>query len=443
MATPAAGPALTPVEDARNKLRTSDFFALCMAMLCEISYFGETSGDEAKRQIRAAVPKAPTPPSTVPGAWRLGWGPQVDQNNANLMFAAEFMDTTQNPAVPVFTSIAIRGTNLQSTPWGILKQLIEDLDAEDQVNFPTDDSTAAPFAAHAAGKRPKIASGTAIGFRTLRDMTDESGRTVQQYVADFLQQNQGAPVAVTGHSLGGCQTTVMALHLALAVPGAVIVPNSFAAPSAGNQDFIDLYQQQCPFAPRWFNDFDLVPMAYAGLKGIRNLWSMCSVPASLLVKAAVEALKILLDMEGASYAQESFGQSRDLRGVCRPPSSDLLAGFDTQQAAKDLEGALIRIIEKLPVSKLPDLAKALQGEIPGNAFLQKMAQSPAIVLATGLLDKELHALADHTRGNLLVWVQELLFQHSLGTGYWEAVKGSTGVAPIDPPSQAAVATSGG
>lgn len=69
----------------------------------------------------------------------------------------------------------------------------------------------------------------------LNNFTDSSNRTLEQYLIDFLGRNPKAPVVVTGLSLGGCQTTVMALDLFDRLPeGTQIVPNSFAAPTAGN-----------------------------------------------------------------------------------------------------------------------------------------------------------------------------------------------------------------
>src|SRR5579864_4562798 len=255
MASPAS------IDDARDKVRSSNFFALCYLMLCQLGYTDSNDGPTAIQQIKKLLPAMPVPANTVQGKWRIGWGPVVpdDDSNSNLMYAAEFVDIPSN--TPVFTAVIIRGTDTQAKPSGVIKQIIEDLDAAHQVAlpFPNNDPNA------------RIAQGTSIGFGTLKKFVD-SGKSVEQYLNDFLQQNPAAPVVVAGHSLGGCLTTIMGLNLAFKFPKATIVPNTFAGPTAGNPAFIQLYEQKCAFDPRWVNPLDLVPKAFANLDDIRGLW---------------------------------------------------------------------------------------------------------------------------------------------------------------------------
>src|SRR5947209_6083519 len=230
-------PALSPItiDKARLQVMTSDFFALCYLMLCQLAYTDENNGDTARAQIKKLLPDMPVPQNTVPGKWRLGWGPEVTQDNSNLMYAAEFVTTDDKP---VFSAIVIRGTDTQAKPSGIIVQLIEDIAASTMVTFPEGNTTGA-----------KIALGSKLGFDILNGFKD-SGKSVTQYAIEFARNNPGAPIVVTGHSLGGCQTTVMAMHLSSVVPGtSKIVPNTFAAPTAGNQAFIDLYQHAFSFCP--------------------------------------------------------------------------------------------------------------------------------------------------------------------------------------------------
>ena len=142
------------VHAARQQVETTDFFALCYLMLCQLAYTDEGSGPGAVNQIRTLLSTMPVPSETVAGQWKLGWGPVVSPNNSNLMYAAEFLDSLDQ--APVFSAIVIRGTDTQAKPSGVLKQLIEDLDAADQVPFPTNNQIGS-----------KIAQGTRDGLKTL------------------------------------------------------------------------------------------------------------------------------------------------------------------------------------------------------------------------------------------------------------------------------------
>jgi hypothetical protein len=94
----------------------------------------------------------------------------------------------------------------------------------------------------------------------------------------------------------------------------------------------------------------------------------------------------------------------------------------SKQAVEEIQELLQRAVSNLKneVSKLPVIgglaAHGLSFSIPANAF-----------------------------DNIEQWVQELLFQHSVLTGYWNAVQNSTGVAFIRNPFvqvQAAAAGNG-
>lgn len=368
------------LETVRQQVLTSDFFALCYLMLCNLAYAGENDGQKAIQQIAQSLSTMPVPTETLPGTWRLGWGPQVKPDNSNLMYVAEFLD--RGTALPVFSVIVIRGTDTRAKPSGILKQLLEDLGAEIQVVFPDGNP-----------KGTKIAQGTKIGLDALNSLTDSTNRTVAQYLDDFLKSNPAAPIVVTGHSLGGCQATVIALDLSAKVPkGTQIVPNSFAAPTAGNSAFISLYEGTFPFSPRWFNNIDLVPMAFAGLDGIKQLWNQCNRAAPVLVKGVIDAFEVLLKSRNANYSQESPANSRTLAGVCQPAAVNGVAAATHDQTVAEIQALLQRAAARF---RIP---------IPGIAV-------------QGISD----------------WVRELLFQHLIPTGYWDSVKNSPGVAPIPNP----------
>lgn len=407
MSSPAVAPLPTVpdnVKAARQQVQTSDFFALCYLMLCQLAYADENSAQKAVQQIIAQLPKMPVPQGKVTGKWSLGWGPVASSDNSNLLYAAEFSDTASG--LPIFTAVAIRGTDTQAKPSGILKQIVEDLDAEHQVVFPENNTVGA-----------KIAHGTKIGLDVLTGFKDKTGKTVEQYVNAFVAANPRTPVVVTGHSLGGCQTTVMATYLSTKLPpGTVIVPNSFAAPSAGNSQFIQLYERTFHFCPRWFNPFDLVPMAFAGLGGIKQLWSQCSRPAPEVIKIVIDGFEVLLKILHSNYSQQSDAESRKIEASCQPPTA--------KQASSQAHDLVVAEIQKL----LQDAVNRLQNDVKKLPVIGGFA---AHALSFNLTASSFDSLGD--------WVKELLFQHLVPTGYWDAVKAFPNVAPIPNPFDQALA----
>jgi hypothetical protein len=267
---------------------------------------------------------------------------------------------------------------------------------------------------------------------------------VEEYVAGFVGQNPAAPVIVTGHSLGGCQTTVMALDLAIKNPNATIVPNTFAAPTAGNSAFIELYEQKCQFSPRWFNTLDLVPMAYAGLDGIKQLWTVCHRPAPLLVKIAIEGLKIVLDLTGAKYAQESPSESRNLDGVCQPPGTDAVPAGLQNQTTLEIYELIRNSVRKLQnTGRLTGAVRNVETDLRNSRFLGEVAHFLHIDKLVALAMKELALIEKLSLRDLAGWVQELLFQHFILTGYWNLVENFPDVASIPNPFSPKAAAAGG
>src|SRR6185295_6854916 len=102
-------------------------------------------------------------------------------------------------------------------------------------------------------------------------------------------------VIMTGHSLGGALTSVVAPWIADQLPKAgntgtvAVTPYTFAAPSAGNQAFVDYYTKLFPNSYRGVNTLDLAPMAWTDLAGIQ---AMYSTPGQLLSNYS-EALYLL------------------------------------------------------------------------------------------------------------------------------------------------------
>ena len=418
------------INDLRNKVLTSNYFGLCYLMLCQLSYAAEDSGPQAVQQIKTQLSNMPVP-QNIQGQWRLAWGPQIpnDGSNSNLMYAAELLDTQENPPVPVFSAVVIRGTDTQAKPSGVLAQIIEDLLADRQVAFPEGNTDGA-----------KIALGSSIGLGVLNAFADPvSGQSVEAYLQNFVAHNPGAPIVVTGHSLGGCQTTVMATYLSTKLPaGTKIVPNTFAAPTAGNSAFIQLYEKNFPFSPRWFNNIDLVPKAFANLGDIRGLWAVCGRPAPLLVKIAVQGLADVLDLAHATYAQQSDGESRFLAGQCQPPATSAAPAPVMNEAVLEIKTVLENAVkEHLAAGRIPSILQALGDDVSKIPLIGALGGVAAHLAPP---DKVVDLIFQQfSLGELTGWVQELLFQHLILTGYWNTVASFDGVASIPNPFPLAAA----
>ena len=298
----------------------TNYYGNLWLSLATIAYYGQQKGGTAEQDILDAFAamnessdyQVPSPaPSGEPiaGYWQVDWGPvvavessgSVANRNANLMYVVSYRDNTTHE--PIFVAVAIRGTDvheLWTTPGLLCVQLAEDLDISvlyDWNDIISGAATITQYGSASAGPSTNaaIAHGTWIGLTCLRGMTAPLNApllpnlpatppappspfpnptaspppwTVEQYIAAVAAAYPTAPIVVTGHSLGGCQTTAFGLILALENPAAFVVSHPFAPPSAGNTKWNAIYQrtfattQGAPRGQVWWNNFDVAPAAF-------------------------------------------------------------------------------------------------------------------------------------------------------------------------------------
>jgi hypothetical protein len=255
-----------------------------------------------------------------------------------MMYVASYRETASG--LPIVAAVGIRGTDTQEH-WqvlGLLQQLFEDVGIDHKVEWSHAlEDPALPSIDGASGDEVAIAQGTCDGLKTLRKMTAAvSGSTakvgVETYIRDLAAADPALPIIVAGHSLGGCQTTVMALYLAdsLAADGltANIVPHAFAPPTAGTPAFAAKFDATFPHAHLWWNTLDVVPNAFqvaanapAGtpsLTNIRGFWQDHSGPGiDDIEKVALEAF--ILANHG--YAQPAANMQTLTGSVVTPGAS--------------------------------------------------------------------------------------------------------------------------
>jgi lipase (class 3) len=319
------------VAAARKQAITTDYYALGYLALCAAAYSDEAASPGAIDAAIAANVSKLGQIGNVPGTWTLDWGPAITASplswKANLLFAASYRDPVSK--LPIFSAVVIRGTDTSAGFLGVLTQMREDLEPGCQLVWPSGKGACAT-AAQSASDTPYMARGTFEGFNDLIGLRGvnqlaQKTQTVAEFLAEFLpayaDSSAPLPLIVTGHSLGGCQTAPLALYLAgqsSAQSGVTVVPNSFAAPTAGNQDFANTYLSTLPNARRWFNTFDLVPMAFDDLSTISQLWSIapysCGCAMPFWAPPLLEMFKA--EVGKLQYAHEGGTANRQLAGAC-------------------------------------------------------------------------------------------------------------------------------
>jgi triacylglycerol lipase len=268
---------------------TADRLSMAAIDLCNISYARDI------RKIPRLVQQMP--PLSAGGSWNCMWGPAQSPDHSNLVFVAgSYVGSTLQR---IF--VTIRGTDIYvGDPWGVLKQIIEDLDAFTQVAFP-----AAP--AH-------IASGSYGGLQTIQTLTARSGPVIEETLLQFLQSLYSSSpyprAIVTGHSLGGCLATVVALWMKSFLPsGVTIQPITFAAPTAGDQNFANQFDNFST-ALQYQNSLDIIPLAFQNLFGIDVIYLGDGLPAPDDVLKAIVFWEIALDVaETNDYVQPAQGMT--------------------------------------------------------------------------------------------------------------------------------------
>lgn len=222
--------------------------------------------------------------------WSVVWGPATSEFSSNLMFVA-YSATANTYAV------AVRGTVLTFS-LSTLVDLYEDLDVGTMVAWQ-----------YPATAGASIANGTSVGLADLLGITS-NGQTLTQYLAA-----QGLPgsasILVTGHSLGGCLASVLAPYLQNWVnenggSGGEVTACTFAAPTAGNQDFATFYTGLFGGDTRYFNSLDMVPFAWQDLGGIKNLYAG-GPGCPWEMSGAIDLMEGWMDYNGVSYAQPGAG----------------------------------------------------------------------------------------------------------------------------------------
>lgn len=332
---------LSPAAAAARKAVSTPLYGLVYLALADLAYTDEKHDCESKvtadlQNAVAKLPPLPAPtgsvPDTVPGSWKVTWGPVYTQDYSNLMYAATYTDA--DSGLPIFGVVSIRGTDTSAGMYGLLQQLLEDTADLRMVRW--DDAVVGKCGLIDTGIFPgqeRIAAGTCRGLQTLTQLQQSpGGENILMHLQNgLLSQDPQMPIVVTGHSLGGCQVTVLAPYLATNLPaGTVILPNPFAPPSAGNAAFaLNAFDLAFPGANVWWNTLDLVPQAYASIGDINSLWNHYqwpdgtpgpALPDDRVLSKIVNDLAAWLKIAMYHYTQPTTGNIA-LRGSLPSPET--------------------------------------------------------------------------------------------------------------------------
>lgn len=260
--------------------------SVALLQLCQISYLDPST-------IAGRFPLAWPEPGG--GSWSLAWGPAQDPSEANLAYVA----VRHSPeGQPLSVAVVVRGTDWDLryvSLLGLWNQIVEDLGADSQ--------EAPPWP---GPSDVRIASGTADALGRVGSMTAD-GQSLVDVLAQFYHGgNRQAPLLLTGHSLGGCVTTVLAPWLRAQLRQQslfpTIVPTTFAGPTAGNPAFANAFHGAFPTARSYRNTLDIVPKAMAELLEIPLIYEQADVWPPADVASAIVGYNFWLDWCGVSYA---------------------------------------------------------------------------------------------------------------------------------------------
>lgn len=361
--------------------------------------------------LLAKMPPIPDVPG--PGYWSLDWGPAIYTStgalfNDNMIAIVSYRTGSSPNGVPCFFAVVCRGTDIgggiaqisedvnafAQQPWGnVLNGTYTYGDAANGMTVPSVTSTPPPNPAQAV-----VATGTADGLIAVTNLVEygQLGSSPAVYLVnalmDLLSQFPGTPVVVTGHSLGGALTQVVAAYLAWQVSGLSpvppVIPQAFAPPTAGDPNFIAYYDNLFAAGNQfWVNVNDLVPTAFssAALLNAGGMWGLYSWPSGY-----------------SEWSPTFFGTGTDLLS-------------HTEYTAAQI-GIAATVAKYIPPYARPSTVQLMPSAV-SSLTLPTQAEMQAFLTSQGA-----------NPDSWTTWASQLMYQHLTPT-YYSLVAAVSGVMP--------------
>jgi hypothetical protein len=245
----------------------------------------------------SAIPGYLAADTLTQGQWKIAWiAAQVDPP-VNFAYIAKRTDGAY--------AIAIRGTY----PNPLSPAYWDDADLDNPIG---------PMRTWPGTTDAQVSNGTWTAFQTIIALLDSAGTTTFAEAVASLPDN--ATIYVTGHSLGGTLTPVIALWLSQMGKGFIIEAMPFAGMTPGNAAFADLFGPGTKLngrVTRYNNTLDTVPYGWDRVLDTRHFYEPAP-QGGLLIEAAlgVMALRLL------SYGYTAIGAEVQLQGILQPPKID-------------------------------------------------------------------------------------------------------------------------
>ncbi len=302
-----------------------------MLALAFIAYTGERIAGPDQEVSRQLAPcfVAELARQPLVEEWELVWGPVVYRFEHTL-FNDNLLYAVRRRGDPATLAVSTRGTNSRA----VFDWLVEDLEVFELRDWPFGDP---------ADLDPKIARGTMKGLEILQGLVPPEGVPgAGQGIAAFLagQVAVNAPrtttIHVTGHSLGGALSPVLALWLADTTSDwdpegrSTLQVTPFAGPTQGDADFAAYYDRRLGATTTRFHDaIDIATLVW-------NATAMAEIPTLYLpVAKPDEAEKLALDLlidgvKHKDYQQIDADQPPLGYRVVNPEKTSLSAQADWQ-----------------------------------------------------------------------------------------------------------------